>query len=163
MPFLPRPAMCPSRGGLAPTTLMDGPTPCPGGDRCLPCQGPGSALENALPIGQMPSFVGAVAPCWNEAALAQLSAVKNIPPDAVKINANENPLGPAPGALEAIARVLADGGRYSYNLTDEFCEVASRSVSADDGEQSTDRQQKGKSEAKHKGKKGKQNRGKRGR
>ncbi len=30
---------------------------------------------------------GAVLPCWNEAALAQLSAIKDLPPDAVKINA----------------------------------------------------------------------------
>jgi hypothetical protein len=48
-------------------------------------------------------------------------------------------------------------------LTDEFCEAAARSELADDGEQTADRQQNGKSEAKHEGKKGKQNRGKRGR
>lgn len=63
---------------------------------------------------------GATLPFGSEAALAQLSQVKNIPPDAVRINANESPLGPAPEALEAIARVMPMAGRYSYELTDEF-------------------------------------------
>ena len=65
----------------------------------------------------------ATLPFYGEAALAQLSQVKNIPPDAVKINANENPLGPAPEAIEAMQKVLAQGGRYAYNLTDEFRET----------------------------------------
>ena len=34
--------------------------------------------------------------------MAQLSKTGPIPPDAVKINANENPLGPCPEAIEAI-------------------------------------------------------------
>ncbi|MGA0601990.1 pyridoxal phosphate-dependent aminotransferase [Caulobacter sp. KR2-114] len=34
------------------------------------------------------------------------------PPDAVLINANENPLGPSPAACEAIARIAPLGGRY---------------------------------------------------
>ena len=66
---------------------------------------------------------GATLPFGSEAALAQLSQVKNIPPDAVRINANESPLGPAPEALEAIARVMPLAGRYSYELTDEFRET----------------------------------------
>ena len=66
---------------------------------------------------------GATLPFGGEAALAQLSQVKNIPPDAVRINANESPLGPAPEALEAIARVMPLAGRYSYELTDEFRET----------------------------------------
>ena len=65
----------------------------------------------------------AATPFFGEAAMAQLSAVKNLPPDAVKLNANENPLGPAPEAIEAMQRVLAQGGRYSYGLTDEFRET----------------------------------------
>ena len=51
----------------------------------------------------------ATLPFYGEAALAQLSQVKNIPPDAVKINANENPLGPAPEAIEAIAAGAQSG------------------------------------------------------
>jgi histidinol-phosphate aminotransferase len=34
-------------------------------------------------------------------------------PDAVRINSNENPLGPCPEALEAICQVAKFGGRYS--------------------------------------------------
>ena len=41
---------------------------------------------------------GAALPFYNERALAQLSMVKNMPADAVKINANENPMGPCPEA-----------------------------------------------------------------
>jgi histidinol-phosphate aminotransferase len=63
---------------------------------------------------------GATLPFYNESALAQLSKTGPIPPDAVKINANENPLGPCPEAAEAIARVIARGGRYMYEETDAF-------------------------------------------
>lgn len=63
---------------------------------------------------------GATLPFYNESALAQLSKTGPIPPDAVKINANENPLGPCPEAAEAIAKVIAKGGRYMYEETDTF-------------------------------------------
>src|SRR5262249_7855786 len=63
---------------------------------------------------------GATLPFYNENALAQLSKTGPIPPDAVKINANENPLGPCPEAAEAIAKVIAKGGRYLYEETDTF-------------------------------------------
>jgi histidinol-phosphate aminotransferase len=66
---------------------------------------------------------GAALPFYNEAALAQISQVRDIPPDAVKINANENPLGPAPEAIEAMQRALLQAGRYCYDLTDEFRET----------------------------------------
>lgn len=65
---------------------------------------------------------GATLPFYNESALAQgLSAMRgNIPPDAVRINANENPLGPCPEAAEAIAAVVKKGGRYLYEETFGF-------------------------------------------
>ena len=63
---------------------------------------------------------GASLPFYNEAALAQLSALPNLAPDAVKINANENPMGPCPEAIEAIMKVAPLGGRYLYNLTNDF-------------------------------------------
>ena len=65
---------------------------------------------------------GASLPFYNEAALAQgLSALRgNIPPDAVRINANENPLGPCPEAAEAIYAVVKKGGRYLYEETFGF-------------------------------------------
>jgi histidinol-phosphate aminotransferase len=64
----------------------------------------------------------AALPFYNESSMAyaQLSRSGPIPADAVKINANENPLGPCPEALEAVAKVAKTGGRYSYELTDEF-------------------------------------------
>jgi histidinol-phosphate aminotransferase len=76
-------------------------------------------------FGKIAALLGAGAslPFYNEAALAQLSALRDMPADAVKINANENPLGPAPEALEAIAKVLAVSGRYHYDLTDVFRET----------------------------------------
>ncbi|HXK04866.1 MAG TPA: pyridoxal phosphate-dependent aminotransferase [Verrucomicrobiae bacterium] len=66
---------------------------------------------------------GAALPFYNEPAMAQLSAVRGMPPDAVKINANENPLGPCPEALEAIYKVAKNGGRYMYEETFGFTEL----------------------------------------
>jgi len=66
---------------------------------------------------------GAALPFYNEPAMAQLSAVRNMPPDAVKINANENPLGPCPEALEAMQGLLKKGGRYLYEETFGFQEL----------------------------------------
>jgi histidinol-phosphate aminotransferase len=64
---------------------------------------------------------GATLPFFSESALAQFSKVKGvIPPDAVKIDANENPMGPCSDALDAMHSILAKGGRYQYDLTDEF-------------------------------------------
>jgi histidinol-phosphate aminotransferase len=67
---------------------------------------------------------GASLPFYNEATLAQgLSAGPNLPPDAVRINANENPMGPCPEAADAIHKIVSQGGRYLYNETSEFVEV----------------------------------------
>ena len=62
---------------------------------------------------------GSTLPFYNEPAMAQLSKVDNMPPDAVIINANENPLGPCPEALEAVHKIAASGGRYLYGETDK--------------------------------------------
>jgi histidinol-phosphate/aromatic aminotransferase/cobyric acid decarboxylase-like protein len=78
-------------------------------------------------FGRIASMIGAGAaalPFYNEPALAQLSAVRgNIPPDAVRINANENPLGPAPEAAAAIHAIVQRGGRYLYEETFGFQET----------------------------------------
>lgn len=68
---------------------------------------------------------GAAFPFYGEASLAraQLSNVGPLPPGAVKINANENPLGPCAEAVEAARRVTAQGGRYMYGETDAFAEA----------------------------------------
>lgn len=78
-------------------------------------------------FGRMTALLaaGAALPFYGEAnlAMAQLSKTGPIPPDAVKINANENPLGPCPEAIEAITKVIAKGGRYEYELTDKFAKT----------------------------------------
>ncbi len=67
---------------------------------------------------------GASLPFYNEAALAQgLSAVRGLPPDAVRINANENPLGPCPEAAGATFDVVRKGGRYLYEETFSFSKL----------------------------------------
>lgn len=67
---------------------------------------------------------GAALPFYNEKALAQLSMIKgNLPPDAVLINANENPLGPCPEAADAIYNVVKKGGRYMYGETFTFAKT----------------------------------------
>lgn len=66
---------------------------------------------------------GAALPFYNEHALAQLSMVRNMPADAVKINANENPMGPCPEAADAIYNVVKKGGRYMYEDTYRLAEA----------------------------------------
>ena len=66
---------------------------------------------------------GAALPVYDEPALAQLSKIRNMPPDAVKINANENPLGPCPEAADAVHNVIKNGGRYMFELTDELTQT----------------------------------------
>jgi histidinol-phosphate aminotransferase len=46
--------------------------------------------------------------------------VHNAPKDAVRIDANENPLGPGASAREAATAIIAQGGRYSDWLTDDL-------------------------------------------
>ena len=71
---------------------------------------------------------GSTLPFYNEPALAQLSMLRGeMPPDAVKINANENPLGPCPEASEAIHNIVQKGGRYLYEETFGFQKVLAES------------------------------------
>lgn len=55
---------------------------------------------------------GSALPFYNEQALAQRPDRPPIPADAVRINANENPMGPCPEAAEAIHAIVPRGGRY---------------------------------------------------
>jgi histidinol-phosphate aminotransferase len=64
-----------------------------------------------------------VAQAYTESLLAENAANGSIPGGAVKINANENPLGPCPEAAEAIYNVIRQGGRYLYESTFEFTET----------------------------------------
>ena len=65
---------------------------------------------------------GATLPFYNEPAMAQLSKV-NAPPDAVLLNANENPLGPCKEAREAAAKMIEHGGRYRYSEGDRVQQI----------------------------------------
>jgi histidinol-phosphate aminotransferase len=76
-------------------------------------------------FGRIAAMLGggvAAMPFFNEPALAQLSKV-NAPPDAVLINANENPLGPCAEAREAVARMIPFGGRYRYSEADKVVQL----------------------------------------
>lgn len=54
-------------------------------------------------------------PALTEAALAQNALLRGkLPPDTVFLNANENPEGPPPSAIEAMREVLTSSGRYHY-------------------------------------------------
>ncbi len=76
-------------------------------------------------FGRLASVItaGAAIPFYNEPALAQLSMIGPIAADAVKINANENPLGPCSEAAEAIFSVVKGGGRYLYEETFTFAKT----------------------------------------
>ena len=73
-------------------------------------------------LGQIAALagIGASLPFYNEPALAQLSKIDNAPADAVMINANENPLGPSPEAMEAVHKITTQGGRYLFGETDKL-------------------------------------------
>lgn len=74
-------------------------------------------------FGRFATLLGAGAatlPFFNEPAMAQLSNIGPLPQGAVKINANENPLGPCPEAAEAILKIVQKGGRYLYEETYGF-------------------------------------------
>ena len=62
------------------------------------------------------SAAAAAIPILTEADLAHAKLASQqlgvLPPDAVIINANENPLGPCQAARDAIAKILAVSGRY---------------------------------------------------
>jgi histidinol-phosphate aminotransferase len=62
------------------------------------------------------AFLAAAGPIASEATLAHAKLASQmlgvLPPDAVIINANENPLGPCKAACEAITKILPLGGRY---------------------------------------------------
>jgi len=79
---------------------------------------------------------GAAAACstiWTERLLALPHRNHRYPQGAVAIDSNENPLGPSPGARQAIAEIIPNGGRYSDWLTEELIDTFAEGegVSAD--------------------------------
>lgn len=69
---------------------------------------------------------GFAVPVLTERVLAQLSYPGDAPPDAVLLNANENPLGPCAEALEAMNLALRKGGRYQFGETLRLARTAAR-------------------------------------
>lgn len=59
-------------------------------------------------------------PFYNEPALAQRAGPRSLPPGAVKLDSNENPLGPCREAAEAIRAIVEEGGRYMFDYPREF-------------------------------------------
>lgn len=53
-------------------------------------------------------------------AYAQRRVPRDIPADAILINANENPLGPVAQACSAMAELGVKGGRYEFRLTQDL-------------------------------------------
>jgi histidinol-phosphate aminotransferase len=78
------------------------------------------AFARAATLGALPL------PVLTERALAQLSYPGEAPPDAVLLNANENPLGPCAEALEAMQQALRKGGRYQFGETLRLARTAAR-------------------------------------
>jgi histidinol-phosphate aminotransferase len=83
---------------------------------------------NRRDLGRMAALLsaGAALPFYNEATLAHaqdLRAIGNIPPDAVKLNANENPMGPCPAAIATVRDIAPQGGRYLFNQTFAFIDA----------------------------------------
>ena len=63
---------------------------------------------------------GSTLPFYSEYALAQRGRTGALQAGAVKIDSNENPLGPCPEAAEAIRDIVKDGGRYMFDSPSEF-------------------------------------------
>jgi histidinol-phosphate aminotransferase len=76
-------------------------------------------------FGRLATFfaAGSALPFAGEFALAQIADNRKLPPGAVKIDNNENPLGPSKDALEAMSAVLPQGGRYMFYLPSELEEL----------------------------------------
>jgi histidinol-phosphate aminotransferase len=69
--------------------------------------GAASAVTTSLP-----SFAAVQQTAPAQPAKRRMRGMQQLPPDAVIISANENPLGPAQSALTAICSMAAQGGRY---------------------------------------------------
>jgi histidinol-phosphate aminotransferase len=84
----------------------------------------GFSRRDLARVAALAAGAAGLIPFWDEPSLAQLSALPGpIPSDAVKIDANENPMGPCPEAIEAVRAMAVNGGRYLYGQTNTFCET----------------------------------------
>ena len=70
----------------------------------------------------------AAMPILTEPQLAQAQRARIarvLPPGAVRIDANENPLGPCSGACAVMSSLLPEGGRYDFELTQKLVDTFS--------------------------------------
>lgn len=68
-------------------------------------------------------------------AFSQHAAVQgDVPPDAVWLNANENPEGPPPAARDALVRAIQEAGRYSHRVFPAVQEGLARSAGVEAGQ-----------------------------
>ena len=63
-----------------------------------------------------------------EPMLAYAQELPYAPVGGVRINANENPLGPCAAARSAVAAIVPEAGRYRFRLTEEFVGLFAESV-----------------------------------
>ena len=63
-----------------------------------------------------------------EPMLAYAQELPYAPVGGVRINANENPLGPCAAARNAVAAIMPEAGRYRFRLTEEFVSLFAQSV-----------------------------------
>ena len=63
-----------------------------------------------------------------EPMLAYAQELPYAPVGGVRINANENPLGPCAAARSAVAAIIPEAGRYRFRLTEEFVGLFAQGV-----------------------------------
>ncbi len=63
-----------------------------------------------------------------EPMLAYAQELPHAPVGGVRINANENPLGPCAAARSAVAAIMPEAGRYRFRLAEEFVNLYAQSV-----------------------------------
>jgi len=87
----------------------------------------GNNNDLSLPFASRRSFLSLSAAASAALALRIMTEpmlararVHNFPKDAIRIDANENPLGPSASAREAATAIVPQGGRYSDYLTDDL-------------------------------------------
>ena len=71
--------------------------------------------RRALFGGPRTALASMIAARGHEEALAEGAPPLPANPEAIRINGNENPLGPGPRALEAVLAALDQSGRYPFN------------------------------------------------
>ena len=63
-----------------------------------------------------------------EPMLAYAQQLPHAPTGGVRLNANENPLGPCAAARSAVAAIMPEAGRYRFRLAEEFVNLYAQSV-----------------------------------